>query len=112
MACIRFAACCHTADSRAVDDVGADLLAAVGGEAVQEPGVGAGGGHERLVDRVAGERGTAAGLLVLLAHRGPHVGVDGVDAGDGVVGVGDELDGPAEVAGPLDELVLERVPGR
>ena len=42
---------------------------------------GAGRGQQRLVDLVAGEGGQASLLLVLLAHRGPHVGVEGVGPG-------------------------------
>ena len=60
--------------------------------------------HERGVDLVARERGSPDVGLVLLAHRRPHVGVDGVGALHGLVRVGDELDDAAEVAGPLDDV--------
>ena len=52
-ACSRFSASSQTADARAVDDLGGDLVAAVGGQAVQHDGVGAARGQQRGVDRKA-----------------------------------------------------------
>ena len=98
--------------ARAVDHLAADLLAPVGRQAVQEPRVGRAPPHQRVVDGEAGERGPPRCGLLLLAHRRPHVGVDGVGALHRVVGVVGELDGAAEVAGPFDGDVVELVARR
>ena len=42
MACMRLAACCQTTLRGPVEDRAGDLLAAVGGQAVQDHGVGGG----------------------------------------------------------------------
>ena len=64
-----------------VDHLGGHLLAPAGGQAVQEHRAGPGPGHQGLVHRVPLEGLQAPGRLGLLAHGGPHVGVDGVGAG-------------------------------
>ncbi len=61
---------------RAVDHLGGDFLASVRGEAVKEDRVRFGPLHEAGVDRVAGKRLLALGLLLLLPHRSPDIGVD------------------------------------
>ena len=59
---------------------GVDLLAAVGGQAVQDDGVGAGGVHGGLGERVGHERGRPVAALGLLAHGHPGVGGEHVGA--------------------------------
>jgi hypothetical protein len=59
------------------EDFGADFLAAVGGEAVEDDVVGCGVGEEGGVDFEAGEFGFFFGLA-FLAHGEPDVGVDDV----------------------------------
>ncbi len=49
--------------------------------------------------------GARLGGLVLEAHGGADVGVDGVGAGDGLDGVGVEGDGASGLLGDLDGLV-------
>ena len=90
--CSRFSAWFHTRDLRALDHAVGDFLAAVGGEAVQEDGVPVGGVHQRLVHDVALEGAGALLLLLLLAHRGPHVGVHHVRAARGLARIGGERD--------------------
>ena len=72
---------------RAVEDGVGDFGVAVRGEAVHEDGVGLRVGHQRFVDLVGLEDGGALGGLVLEAHAGADVGVDGVGAGDGFDGI-------------------------
>ena len=64
---------------RPVDDVGGDLLAAVGGQAVHEHGVGEASAITAALTWYGCE-GLGAGrlLVVAVAHREPDVGVDGV----------------------------------
>ena len=82
-----------------------DLCVAVGGEAVHEDGVGLGVGHEGLVDLVGLEDGGASGGLVLEAHGGADISVDGVGTGDRFDGVVEEGDGTAGLLGDFDGLV-------
>src|SRR5829696_7895797 len=77
--------------ARAFHDVVADLLAAAGGEAVQEPGV-AGSAHQRLIDLIAGEGAPTDLGLFVLAHRHPDVGIDDAGAFDRFGGIGDLAD--------------------
>src|SRR5260370_3851165 len=62
--------------SRAVDDLVGDLFATMSRKAVQEDRA-LRGIHKRLVDLVRREDLTPSRPLVLLAHRGPDVGIDG-----------------------------------
>src|SRR5438045_7997660 len=62
----------------AVDDAGRDFLAAMGGQAVHDDGVGLGGGQELVVNLVGQQAGFALGGLGFLAHGGPDVGVEDV----------------------------------
>src|SRR5690606_27452740 len=89
---------------RAVDDLGADLLAAMGGEAMEEDPALRGPSHERLVDQETGE-GLPPGLrLGLLAHAGPDVGRDHIRALDGLGGIARHADAPSpEVARLLED---------
>ena len=96
----------------AVEDGIGDFGVAVGGQAVHEDGVRLGVGHEGFVDLVGLEDGGAAGGLVLEAHGGADVGVDGVGAGDGLDGVGVEGDAAAGLLGDLDGLVGDLELGR
>ena len=96
-ACRRFSASSQMIALRAVDDLGGDLVAAVGRQAVDEDGVGGRERHERGVDLVLAECGDARRLLLLLAHRHPGVGDDDVDTGDGLARVGPEVDGAARL---------------
>src|SRR5215217_2750291 len=100
----------------AVHDLSGDLLAPVGGQAVQHHGV-RGGGHHRVGGQRVGleDQGPLA-VLHLLAHRRPDVGVEhvGVLGGGGRVvgqldaaaGGGGDLGGPPDHLG--DGLVAER----
>jgi hypothetical protein len=60
-----------------------DLDPTVRRQAVHEHGPGGGDPHHARRDLVAVERGEAGLLLGLVAHRHPHVGVDGVGVGGG-----------------------------
>ncbi len=53
---------------------------------MHEDGVGLSVGHEPSFDLVGLEDGSAFGGLVLEAHGGADVGVDGVGSGDGFDG--------------------------
>ena len=112
MACIRLAAWSQTADW------GPSITSAVtssprwAGRQWRKRASGRAAARSPRVDGVTGERGAAAFPLAFLAHGRPHVGVDGVHVADGLVGVRDELDGPAEVAGAFHELVFKGVAGR
>src|SRR4051812_31248461 len=55
------------------------------GQAVHEERAAAGGGHQRLVHLEGHEHLAPRGGLALLAHRRPHVRVDGVGARDRIV---------------------------
>ena len=92
--------------ARAVDDVGRHLEAAVRRQAVQEPGVGRGGVHQRLVDGEALEGSLALLSVDLLAHRHPGVGVHEGCAGDGL----ERTVGHVDVAEPAQPGGLGVVP--
>ncbi len=62
---------------RPVDDRIDHLLAAMGGQAVEEDRVPGGPAHERLVDPVGTEDPDPLFVLRVVTHRGPDVGVDG-----------------------------------
>jgi hypothetical protein len=89
----------------AVEDLVGDFGVAVGGEAVHEDGVWLGVEHEGFVDLVGFEDGGALGGLVLEAHAGADVGIDGVGSGDGFDGIVHEGDAAAGGFGDLDGLV-------
>ena len=76
----RFSAWSQIALAVAVEHGGGDLLAGVGGQAVQRDGAGRGAVEQRVVDPVGREVRAAAVGGVLVAHRHPHVGVDRVGA--------------------------------
>ena len=57
--------------------------------------------HEVGVDLVGGEEAGAGGGLVLLAHGGPDVGVDGVGVAEAVLDVGGGADGGSAGGGEL-----------
>ena len=61
---------------RAVYDAGRNLLAAVGGEAVEEDGVVHGQGHQLFVNPVGGESLLSLLCFFFLAHARPHIGVE------------------------------------
>jgi 23S rRNA (uracil1939-C5)-methyltransferase len=74
----------------AVQDLGGDLLAGVGGQIVQREGLGEGVVEERVVDAVGREVFAALIGLLLVAHRHPDVGVERVGARRGLDGVADK----------------------
>lgn len=86
-----------------LDDFVGDLLAALGGEAVEEDGIGAGGGEEGSVDLIGGEYLLAIEGFGFLAHAGPDVGIDDVRTVDGLAGVGSELERNAGLMGGFDD---------
>ena len=98
-ACSRFSASSQTTLCGAVDDLGRDLLAAVGRQAVQDDRVGRGPGQGRRGHRVRHERRLALGLLVLLAHRDPGVGGDDVGAVERGRGISGDRDRTAGAGG-------------
>ena len=87
-ACSRFSASSHAAELRPPQDVLRDLLAAVGGQAVQDDVIGRGAREQAGVHLVARQVAQPPVAVVLLAHARPRVGDDGVgalDRGDRVV---------------------------
>src|SRR5215211_5428748 len=99
----------------AVHDLGGDLLAPVGGQAVEHHHV-RGGGHHRVGGQLVGlEDQRPLAVLQLLAHGRPHVGVEHVGVLgrggrvvgqlDAAAGGGGDLGGPADHLG--DGLVAE-----
>ena len=80
---------------RAVEDVGVDLLAPVGRQAVHDDRVGRRVGHQLGGDGVVGEHRQPLLGLALLAHRDPGVGDHDVGAVDGLDRVALEQRGPA-----------------
>ncbi|KAG7666467.1 hypothetical protein KSW81_008416 [Nannochloris sp. 'desiccata'] len=82
---------------RAVDDVSGDLVAAVGGQAVQEERVGLRVRHHGRVDAVGAEGRDAMRLLVFFAHRDPGIGDDDVGPRDGRDRVGRDRDRAARL---------------
>ena len=80
---MRFSAWSKTTDRGAVDDVGGDLLAPVGGQAVHEDGGRAASAISASLTWYGAKRLGACGpSLGVVAHREPDVRVDGVGAGD------------------------------
>jgi hypothetical protein len=77
-----------------VEDLVGDLVAAVGGQAVQRDRARPRAGHQRRVDLQRAEGRRAVEAVVLLAHRHPRVGDDDVRTLDGGVRIGHQL-GPA-----------------
>ena len=86
---------------RPVHDLGRDLLAAMGRQAVHRQCVGPRGIEHGVVHLVAAEGVAALLRLGLLAHRGPGVGVDDVGAADHRVWIGPEGEPPAGGLGQL-----------
>ena len=109
---MRLAACCQTAERGPSITDAATSSPRCAGRQWRNQACSPAAAIERVVDGVALERGEADRVLGLLAHRGPHVGVDRVGAAHRFVRIGGELDDAAEVAGPLDGEVVELVPGR
>ena len=102
--------------ARAVQHLGRDLLADVGGEAVERDGLGVGELQEARVHPVRLEIAEALLARLLLTHARPDVRVHGVRAVDGLAGVGDERDAAA-VRGRIrsgrgDEVGVRLVSGR
>ena len=71
-ACSRFSAWSHTAERGAVEHLGGDLLARVGGQAVQRDGVLARAGQQRVVEPVGSQqlapRGRPSSSSPMLTH--------------------------------------------
>ena len=96
--------------ARAVEDLGCDLLARVGGQAVQSDRAGGGRVEQSIVDAVGPKRGAALGGGVLVAHGDPHVGVDGACSPHRLQGVVVEGQGTLG-AGRQGQLGLQGVGG-
>src|ERR1700691_3487188 len=92
---------CLIVDDRArrIDDAFADLETPVGGQAVQEDGIWRSLREERFVDLISGEGLFASGGLGFLAHARPDVGVNGLRARDGFLGLAEGFDFSAGFAG-------------
>ena len=89
-ACRRFSAWSKTAERSPVENLGADLLAGMGGQAVQDDRPIRRRREQRVVDPV-GRECRALQVRGLVAHAEPDVGVDRVGAGDRLAGVVDQL---------------------
>ena len=72
----------------AVEYAVADFLASTRWEAVHKVRVCGGHGHQVLVHLIGGEILFPLGLLLLLSHTRPHVGVNGRRVGDRLVRIG------------------------
>jgi hypothetical protein len=86
---------------RSVKNLGRNLIAAVGGQAVKDDGVGPGQRQGGAVDAVGTEQLKPRRLLLLLAHGDPGVRGDDVGAGEGLRRVGGDEDRAAGQRGPL-----------
>ena len=99
-----------------VHDFVGDLVVAVGGEAVEDDGVGLGQLHQLLVDLEILEVSAAADGLLVHAGADPDVCVDDVGAGDGGLRVVADGDRPAVLGGQLlglgDDVGARLVGGR
>ena len=78
-----------------VEDRVGDLVAAVGGQAVQRDRTGRGAVEQGVVHLQRAERRRAVAAVGLLAHRDPGVGDDDLGTLDGRVRVGDRAGTPA-----------------
>src|SRR5215211_3818812 len=87
-----------------------NFLAAVGREAVEEDGVVGGKAHEFFVHLVGSEPVFSLLCLVLLAHAGPHVGVDDPRAGCGFLGIFGQGRGGTKFFGQLHHVRIWSVP--
>ena len=76
---------------RAVEHLLRDLLAVVGGQAVEDDGVVGRACDERVVDREAGERLEPARPFLLLAHARPDVRVEDIGAVGGLAWIVGDL---------------------
>src|SRR5215208_7990579 len=97
---------------RTVYNPGCYLFATVGGETMQEDGVRCGEAHQLLVYLIGGEFLLALLGLGLLAHAGPHIGVDDPRAGDSFLRVFGEGRGDARGGGELRYSGVWGVAGR
>src|SRR5215211_259007 len=76
--------------ARAVEHLGGDLLAGVGGKAVEGYRAGCGAVDQRVVDAVRRKRAAAVVVPALVPHGHPDVGVDGVGAVHRPDGIADQ----------------------
>ena len=100
MACMRLAAWRHTTLWGPSRTDGRDLLAPMGRQAVQDDSLGRGASQQLVVDGVARERLAPQLGLVLLAHRRPHVGVEGIGTGGRLGRIGGHLELAAQPRHP------------
>ncbi len=107
--CMRLPACCHTTDCGPSMTSAATSSPRCAGRQCMKTASGARRLHQRLVDGPARERAQPLLAFVLLPHRRPHVGVDDVGASHRVVRIVDQLDRPAEIAGPIHDVRVELV---
>src|SRR6476646_5803898 len=94
---------------RPIENVFRDLLAVVGGKAVEDDCIRACSSDEFSIDAEAGQILQPLVPLILLAHRGPHVRVEDVRALDCTGWIVDELDGASGSARDLYRLVVRPV---
>ena len=96
--------------ARALEHLGGDLLAAVGGQAVQRDRVGGRVREQGVVELPRGEHLGACLGLGLAAHRDPGVGGETSASGGGLDRVGDEVCGAAgrlgDLLGPGEDRVV------
>ena len=107
--CRRFSASSHDHAARALEHLGGDLLAAVGGQAVQHDRIVRAHARSGVVQLPGREHLCARLCLGLAAHRDPGVGGEHVGVRDGLGGVGDEGRGAA--GGPAISAARARTSG-
>ncbi len=74
-----------------IDDAGTDLLTAMGRQAMQHDGARIGRRQQRFIEAEACKGLLPLPLFLLLAHRGPDIGVQGVGATHAGHGIGGQL---------------------
>src|SRR5215469_1879233 len=78
--------------TRRIDHALSHFQAPVGGQAVQEHGIGRGLSEELLIDLIPREGDLTLSRFAFLTHAGPHVRVNGLRASNGFLGRTENLD--------------------